>query len=106
MEWPPRKFHPNRFGPDKIFDGSVLEARARKKGMLRELRNLGVAIITQQAWDAVAQVHDDGAPGGYIEEVPPADKMWRRQNMVHFDIDPSNSNVAFPSLAPPFVFVL
>ena len=60
-----------------------------KKRMLSDLRGLGVRIATQQDLDDAKNNYDPS--NDYNEEIPPAAKRWRRQNLVHFDIDPQNS---------------
>lgn len=97
MEWPPRKFHPNRLLGNAKFPNRAHYENARRNGMLRELKGLEIKTYTQQELNVADQNHDPGIPGGYIEEYPPEKSRWRRQNMVHFDIDPQNST--FTTLA-------
>ena len=89
MEWPPRKFYPGRKSVAKRLGGRVRPDNARKRRMLSELRGLGVRIATQQDLDDANNNYDPS--NDYNEEIPPAAKPWRRQNLVHFDIDPQNS---------------
>ena len=70
--------------------GRALLEEARQNNMLRDLRSLNVGTATQQELNnATAAGYDPS--NDYIEEIPPAAKRWRRQNLVHFDIDPQNS---------------
>ena len=97
MEWPPRKFHPNRHAADQKFGNQALIDNGRRNRMLRDLRALGVPMYTQQQFDDANQNYDPGVPGDYNEEIPPDKSKWRRQNLVHFDIDPHNSTSPIPT---------
>lgn len=93
MEYPPRKFHPLRKQPQVPPDvGRTVDYLTGKRNkMIRTLRGLGVRLFDRQKYEAdLAQYN--ALAGDLIEDIPkPAWKQDRRQNMIHRDIDPSNS---------------
>lgn len=88
MEYPPRKFHPNRNRKPEPPSVSVATAAANR--MKRELKRLNITLrdenSTPQATRAADTLRDD-----LIETIPNFGNVNRRQNLVHFDIDPLNS---------------
>ena len=86
MEWPPRKFHPRRNPLGREPGGPIPDVNtAQGLGMTRDLRRLNIPVYERQAVDDLQFSND------LNEEIPPLRKRWRRQNLVHFDIDPQNS---------------
>ncbi|KAI1390731.1 uncharacterized protein F4822DRAFT_394296 [Hypoxylon trugodes] len=71
MEYPPRKFHPNRKRPEKENDTSG--------------KAFGLGKGTDSDTDVRESEQED-----LIESIPPSSKAARRQNLVHFNIDPTN----------------
>ncbi|KAI0595087.1 hypothetical protein F4775DRAFT_595576 [Biscogniauxia sp. FL1348] len=77
-----------RFKP-KIPDGAVFDTDARGRGMLRELRNLGVPIYKKADHERNMALWERNK-ASLIEDVPTDKNQYRYINMVHFDIDPQN----------------
>jgi hypothetical protein len=91
MEYPPRKFHPLRNPPAEPEEGAVSEERARANRMLRTLRSLEIPIFNQAKYNENTRQYNL-VRADLIEEVPTTRAgRQRRENMVHFDIDPQNS---------------
>ncbi|KAH6655892.1 hypothetical protein BKA67DRAFT_251365 [Truncatella angustata] len=78
MEYPPKRFHPNR--PDNVF--------SIRPGMGRTLKSHGISPVdptTQDHLNFLAQ------QGDWIESVPHTQDLRNQaNNVVHFDIEPSN----------------
>ncbi|KAI1173504.1 hypothetical protein F4777DRAFT_580853 [Nemania sp. FL0916] len=89
MEFPPRKFHPDRRQPPPPPKDAVKLSSARRTGMLRELRGLGTPVYDSLPYERYEQLEGD-----LIETVPQNPprhwKQLRKQNMVHGDLDPTN----------------
>ncbi|KAI1774204.1 hypothetical protein F4818DRAFT_442364 [Hypoxylon cercidicola] len=88
MEYPPRKFHPDRKEPKP----NVSKVAATRSRMRRELTGLGITLV-----DPANQTDLQNRTERYnllgndmIENIPNFLNVLRRQNMVHFDIDPMN----------------
>ncbi|CAJ2505710.1 Uu.00g131040.m01.CDS01 [Anthostomella pinea] len=89
MEYPPRKHHRLRREPT-IPDGAVACESARRKGMMRELKGLGTPIY-KHAEHERDLANYELLEGDLLEKYPSrANQDKRKQNMVHFDIDPPN----------------
>lgn len=87
MEYPPRKFHPDRKRMEDDFGGKTNLDEAKRNSMLRDVQGLDGEFYTQADLDAAQAVNDDT---DLIEDMPTT-CLWRTQNLVHFDIDPKNS---------------
>ncbi|KAI1080696.1 hypothetical protein F5B20DRAFT_538587 [Whalleya microplaca] len=98
MEYPPRKHHSARKRPI-IPENAVPEGQAKANRMLRELKRLGIPVYNQVDYETRAQQHDQ-VKGDLIEDIPQGLKAVRRQNLVHFDIDPQNILVSGFELDP------
>ncbi|KAI1640803.1 hypothetical protein F4809DRAFT_637253 [Biscogniauxia mediterranea] len=86
--WPARKVHPKRSEP-KIPDGAVFDVDARSRGMLRELKSLGVPIYKKADHEREMALWERNK-ANLIEDVPTDKGQFRYVNMVHFDMDPQN----------------
>ncbi|RYO84132.1 hypothetical protein DL766_001852 [Monosporascus sp. MC13-8B] len=74
----------------EIFKGQFNYQRAKANHMLRDLLGLGLIPYQEEDYPAVEIRYQ---PDDLNEEVPPAEKRWRRQRMVHFDLDPLNGDL-------------
>ncbi|OTA94629.1 hypothetical protein M434DRAFT_10577 [Hypoxylon sp. CO27-5] len=88
LEYPPRKFHPERRDPT-LPPGAVDINVARRNKMIRSLRGLGIPLYDSTKQDSLQRVWDLHR-NDLIENIPEDWKAERRQNLVHFDIDPQN----------------
>ncbi|KAI1122628.1 hypothetical protein F5Y10DRAFT_286997 [Nemania abortiva] len=100
MEYPPRKFHPNRKRPERPepavvpAEGAVALAMARANGMVRELRGLLIQLVgpsdSQQTFEERLSRYTQ-LEGNLNERVPRTKgRLERTQNMIHADLDPGN----------------
>ncbi len=96
MEYPPRKFHPLRNKPQSP-EGAVPFLQAKANNMIRECKRLGIRLFDPQEY-ARMEAQYNQLEGDLVENLPnPTEKEslnWkreRRQNMVHRDLDPTNS---------------
>ncbi|KAJ2987948.1 hypothetical protein NUW58_g4229 [Xylaria curta] len=98
MEYPPRKFHPRR--RPNSYGSAVSYLQAKANGMLRDLRGLGSEVIYPKE-EARLETEYQQLKGDLIENIPARVtregegwkggwKLYRRQNMVHRDLDPTN----------------
>ncbi|KAI1411919.1 hypothetical protein F5Y13DRAFT_200602 [Hypoxylon sp. FL1857] len=86
MEWPPRKFHPDRKAPT-LPEGAVPLDQVKSNREKRALRDLGVTFYDpaeQTERERIFNIRGNNL----IENIP--EFSQRRQNLVHFDIDPTN----------------
>ncbi|KAJ8132334.1 hypothetical protein O1611_g1294 [Lasiodiplodia mahajangana] len=85
MEYPPRKFHPHRSRHKALYYRELL-----KNNMLRTCQSLGIKIFGDpKGPDSESSLYD------LNENLPTTEeKRERIQNMVHFDLDPSNIFIA------------
>jgi len=100
MEYPPRKFHPQRRPDDEDKQdkpGNLTKTLARANRMYLECKRLGIELIDKVLGQDGNNQHDNDAeqePGlkdNLIENIPERDKdKMRTQKMIHGDIDPSN----------------
>jgi hypothetical protein len=100
MEYPPRKFHPQRRLDDKDQQGqpnTLAKTLAMANGMYQECKRLGIQLIDIVLGEDSNDQHGNDAEQGpklkdnLIENIPESDKdKLRTQKMVHGDIDPSN----------------
>lgn len=87
MEYPPRKFHPLR----KPVTGGVSYLQAKVKGMINACKGIGIELFDPQERERL-ESEQKRLEGDLIENIPHPDwKLKRRQNMIHRDLDPSNS---------------
>ncbi|TRX95559.1 hypothetical protein FHL15_003517 [Xylaria flabelliformis] len=103
MEYPPRKFHPLRKKPQPTTQNAVDFVQAKANKMIRDLKALGIRILMpgerEQLEDEERRRESEYQQlvGDLIEDLPERPggpdqwKLERRQNMVHRDIDPTNS---------------
>lgn len=95
MEYPPRKFHPDRKDPEKLENPQdrplVSRALAATNRMVRDLLGLDVNLVDDVAEHEERKRRYELHGQDLIENMPEEEQRVRRQNLVHFDIDPTNS---------------
>ncbi|KAI0126081.1 hypothetical protein BJ170DRAFT_725884 [Xylariales sp. AK1849] len=89
LEYPVKKFHPLRERPESMPINAVDEAAARENKMFRTLKSLGIPIFDKAAHEEKNRQYEQ-LQGDMIEEVPTGALRQQGENIVHFDIDPSN----------------
>ncbi|XXG99954.1 hypothetical protein Hte_006295 [Hypoxylon texense] len=89
MEYPPRKFHPDRNQRPPPPPEPVLATATATRRLKRELARLVIRMPRSSPPPPLARAVD---PLGedLIENIPDGRNANRRQNLVHFDIDPQN----------------
>ncbi|KAI0139445.1 kinase-like domain-containing protein [Hypoxylon sp. NC0597] len=90
MEYPPRKFHPNRKDPTLPPDAEVLHVERQKNSIIRWIRRQRGTVTYDPSTQENLQRIWDLQGNDLIETIPKDWKARRKQNFVHFDIDPQN----------------
>ncbi|KAI5865435.1 hypothetical protein GGS23DRAFT_594961 [Durotheca rogersii] len=89
MEYPPRKFHPMRKRPETPPRGSIPLNSREMEAVRDSLRSARIRVHDAGELEAKRERYRQQA-GDLIETVPAEPNAQRRQNLVHFDIDPQN----------------